>query len=141
MQTLKSRVKPPPQWRAWLSMNPDNDGTAIWLERKFDVPSSGRWFTENVFSMDMSPSEPSSSSPKEHPGVIVFECTPLDGLDDEIEKKYRILDDCSRLRDVMIALPEDRHYIPSLVLIVWTDDQLVEAGSELQKMVRPLRRA
>lgn len=119
-------------------MNPDNDGTAIWLERKFDVPSSGRWVSENVFSMGLSPTNPSSSSSSsvESPGLIIFECTPLEGLDDDLERKYRILDDCARLRDVILALPTDRHYIPSLLLIVWSDGQLAEAGSELQGMVR-----
>ncbi|OBZ73222.1 hypothetical protein A0H81_07192 [Grifola frondosa] len=33
-----------PEWRIWLSMNPGNDQTAIWLEHKFDVPASGDWF-------------------------------------------------------------------------------------------------
>lgn len=119
-------------------MNPDNDGTAIWLERKFNVPSSGRWVSENIFSMGLSPADPSSStaSSLESPGLIVFECTPLEGLDDDLEKKYRILDDCARLRDIILALPADRHYIPSLLLIVWTEGQLAEAGSELQDMVR-----
>jgi hypothetical protein len=116
-------------------MNPENDGTAIWLERKFDIPSSGRWVSDNVFSISLSSADASLSSSEESPGLIIFECTPLKGLEDELEEKYRILDDCSRLRDVMLALPADRHYIPSLLLIVWTENQLETVGSDLRKMV------
>jgi nuclear mRNA export protein SAC3 len=141
LKIVRSHVTQPgpvsSQWQTWLSMNPDNDGTAIWLERKFDVPSSGRWISENVFSMGLSDSSSSSSS-VEYPGLIIFECTPLEGLDDELEKKYRILDDCSRLRDVILSLPPDRHYMPSLLLIVWTEDQFAQAGSDLRDMVRHL---
>lgn len=62
-------------------MNPENDGTAIWLERKFDVPKSGRWESETVFSIPLSVGDTQF-----YPGVIVFECTPLDEITDELER-------------------------------------------------------
>jgi len=65
----------------WLSLNPENDGTAIWVERKFDVPNSGAWTSERVFSVPLAPRAASHS-----PGLVVFECSPLHGVDDEIEK-------------------------------------------------------
>jgi hypothetical protein len=65
----------------WLSLNPENDGTAIWVERKFDVPNSGAWASERVFSVPLAPRAASHS-----PGLVVFECSPLHGVDDEIEK-------------------------------------------------------
>jgi nuclear mRNA export protein SAC3 len=123
------------QWHVWLSTNPENDGTAIWLERKFDIPSSGRWVSDSVFSMSLSPADVSPPSTKS-PGLIIFECTPLEGLNDELERKYRILDDCSRLREVILTLPADRHYIPSLLSIVWTKNQSGEVSSDFRDMVR-----
>lgn len=45
-----------------------------------------------------------------------------------------MLDDCSRLRDVMSLLPEDRHFIPSILLIVW--DGGAVAPEEILNMVR-----
>jgi hypothetical protein len=65
----------------WLSLNPENDGTAIWVERKFDVPNSGAWVSERVFSIPLAPHAAAHS-----PGLVVFECSPLHGVDDEIEK-------------------------------------------------------
>jgi hypothetical protein len=65
-------------------MNPETDATAIWLERKFDVPASGQWNTENIFSIPLNYSEDSSNSP----GVIVFESTPLESVVDEIERFF-----------------------------------------------------
>ncbi|KAF7326366.1 Nuclear export factor [Mycena venus] len=116
-------------WRIWLSLNPESDATAIWLECKFDVPGSGgQWETETVFSipvMSKPPPHNPDSAAEGYPGVIVFECTPLAGVKDELERKYRILDDCSRLRDIIKALPEKRHFVPSLLLFVWAADEPV----------------
>jgi hypothetical protein len=69
------------------------------------------------------------------PGLIIFECTPFEDLDDELEKKYRILDDCARLREGLLALPEGRHFLPSLLLILWSERELSVVGSDLQDMV------
>lgn len=63
-------------------MNPDNDKTAIWLEQKFDVPQSGKWESEAVFNIPVSATPPSQV----FPGLIVFECTPLEEVNDEIER-------------------------------------------------------
>ncbi|KAF7300705.1 Nuclear export factor [Mycena chlorophos] len=110
-----------PFWRLWLSLNPEHDATAIWLETKFDVQGSyaagGKWETESVFSI---PAVPNPPVPEQYPGLIVFECTPLEGVSDDLERKYLVLGDCSRLRDIMEALPPKRHFIPSLLLVVWT---------------------
>ena len=131
-------------------MNPNNDKTAIWLEKKFNVPESGKWASETVFSVPVS----TSPASKAYPGLIVFECTPLDEVDDEIEKygyfshllfvgttdveyqrKYRVLDDCSRLRDVMKLLPEGRHYTPSLLFINWDARPGSDVHSDITDMV------
>lgn len=69
-------------WHIWLAMNPESDATAIWLERKFDVPESGSWTNESVFSIPLS----SASGTVGYPGVIVFECTPLGDVADDLEK-------------------------------------------------------
>ncbi|KAJ7442519.1 SAC3 domain-containing protein [Mycena galericulata] len=124
---LKSKSAKPPSsalWRVWLSLNPESDATAIWLECKFDVPGSGgQWETETVFSIPVIPKRTADIPSDGYPGVIIFECTPLEGVDDELERKYRVLDDCSRLRDIIKALPEKRHFVPSLLLVVWTADE------------------
>ena len=71
-------------WQIWLSMNPDSDATAIWLERKFDVPASGSWASESVFSIPISSAGGPSTSG--YPGLIVFECSPLGDITDDLEK-------------------------------------------------------
>ncbi|KAH9023008.1 SAC3/GANP/Nin1/mts3/eIF-3 p25 family-domain-containing protein [Lactarius hengduanensis] len=114
----------------WLSLNPENDGTAIWLERKFDMPDSGAWASEHVFSIPLAPGADSRS-----PGLVIFECSPLHGLEDEIEKKYRVLDDCARLREVVEKFPEDRHFIPSVLFIFWGEDEAETLPGDLHRMV------
>ena len=71
-------------WDTWLSLNPECDATAIWLERKFDMPGSGTWFSEYVFSIPLSPS--GVSNRRGYPGLIVFECTPTGDVADDLEK-------------------------------------------------------
>ncbi|KAJ6590462.1 hypothetical protein DFH09DRAFT_205833 [Mycena vulgaris] len=126
---LKSKsVKPASSalLRLWLSLNPESDATAIWLECKFDVAGSGgHWESETVFSIPVvsKPAQNPEPSPNGYPGVIVFECTPLEGVEDDLERKYRVLDDCSRLRDIIKALPAKRHFVPALLLFVWAADE------------------
>jgi hypothetical protein len=45
------------------------------------MPNSGAWVSERVFSIPLAPHAASRS-----PGLVVFECSPLHGVDDEIEK-------------------------------------------------------
>ncbi|KIO02581.1 hypothetical protein M404DRAFT_147482 [Pisolithus tinctorius Marx 270] len=135
----------PANWVAWLSLNEENDGTAIWLEQKFDVPESGKWKTGNVFEMPISRSHTDAGS--FYPGVIIFERTPMSSTD-VLEKKYRVLDDCARLREILKMLPPDRHYIPSLICISWAseppdvtkdfDDMVVAATQGLLTSCREL---
>ncbi|TFY70589.1 hypothetical protein EVG20_g2429 [Dentipellis fragilis] len=132
LESIRARISSaaglyPFDYRIWVSMNPDNDGTAIWVERKFDVPASGQWANERIFSIPLLPGDNQSNSP----GFIVFECTPLGGIKDDLEIKFRVLEDCSRLRDIIEALPEDRHFIPSLLFIVWGEDDKANVPEEL----------
>ncbi|KAM6499495.1 SAC3 domain containing protein [Amanita muscaria] len=140
LRILKSHINEkkemmPSPWKIWLSTNPDSDATAIWMERKFDVPDSGYWSSENIFSI---PTSTDSSAQKGFPGVIIFECTPIQNVKDDIERKYHILDDCARLRDIVKALPSRRHYIPSLLLIRWADAVEPASNSDLSEMVQKL---
>ena len=135
-RSLRERIERerlPSSWLIWLSINQDNDGTAIWLQRKFDVPSSGTWLSDKVFRIG--PLVSTVDAEDGAPGLIIFECTPFEDLDDELEKKYRILDDCARLREILLALPERRHFLPSLLLILWSERGLSVVGSDLQDMV------
>jgi hypothetical protein len=45
------------------------------------------------------------------------------------------LDDCSRLRDILKALPAKRRYIPSLLIICWTEGEESHTASDLFDMV------
>ena len=138
-------------------MNPESDATAIWLDRKFDVPASGSWVSDSIFAIPLSSEVSNGSILSSSPGVIVFECTPLGDVADNLEKyvtvlnfgsllssysderlsfrKYRILDDCSRLRDIFKALPVKRRYIPSLLIISWTEGEESHASSDFFDMV------
>lgn len=75
----------PPHWRIWLSTNTENDGTAIWLEQKLDVPDSGEWKSETIFSIPVLPKFDNPPSPGA-PGLIIFERTPMDGVGDILER-------------------------------------------------------
>ncbi|KAF8623868.1 hypothetical protein AX17_007270 [Amanita inopinata Kibby_2008] len=141
LQALKSHVRDkagvmPASWQIWLSTNPDSDATAIWMERKFDVPDSGYWVSENIFSIPLSQSR--EASKRSFPGLVVFECTPIQNVKDDIERKYHILDDCARLREIIKALPSRRHYIPSLLIIRWEDGGKPIQQSDFLDMVQKL---
>ena len=45
------------------------------------MPNDGAWVSERVFSIPLAAGAASRS-----PGLVVFECTPLHGVDDEIER-------------------------------------------------------
>ncbi|KAF8962842.1 SAC3/GANP/Nin1/mts3/eIF-3 p25 family-domain-containing protein [Flammula alnicola] len=122
-------------WHIWLSMNPESDATAIWLERKFDVPESGSWASESVFSIPLSSASGITAG---YPGIIVFECTPLGDVADDLEKKYRILDDCSRLREIVKILSPKRHFIPSLLITCWGEQDQTFSTSDFFDMVKKL---
>ncbi|KAH9958453.1 hypothetical protein BC827DRAFT_1110396, partial [Russula dissimulans] len=49
------------------------------------------------------------------PVLMVFQCSSLHSVDDEIEMKYRESDDCAGLREVIERFPEDQHFIPSIL--------------------------
>jgi hypothetical protein len=65
----------PAAWEVWLSLNPKNDNTAVWVEKKFDMPMSGDWVSETVFAI--------REGDHDHPcpGLLFFECTPGEGHD------------------------------------------------------------
>ncbi|KAF8128981.1 hypothetical protein EV363DRAFT_1400231 [Boletus edulis] len=117
---LESTSRPlPDDWSAWLSLNQESDGTAIWLEQKFNVPDSGQWKNENIFQIPISRDHVELAH--SYPGVVIFERTPLTGVTDILGRKYRVLEDCTRLREILEAFPADRHYIPSLLCIAWSE--------------------
>ncbi|KAJ3928293.1 MAG: SAC3/GANP/Nin1/mts3/eIF-3 p25 family-domain-containing protein [Lentinula lateritia] len=113
-----------------LVLNPAVDATAIWAQTKFGVPGSGWWgvvgadrdvtgngkgkrnrrkrnaATRNeveVFEIPLLPrlSTPTPSFTYTSPALIIFELTPLAGVRDELERKYVVLRDCTRLRGVL----------------------------------------
>ncbi|KAG6919686.1 hypothetical protein DXG01_002629 [Tephrocybe rancida] len=133
VKSKNNGVPPHPSWRVWLSMNPESDATAIWLERKFDVPVSGDWASEAVFSIPLT-----RTADPDSPGIIIFECTPMEGVTDDLERKYRILDDCARLRDIVQAFPPKRHFVPSLLIISWTEGEQAKSMSDFTEMVNDL---
>lgn len=75
--------KMPSVWQILVSANPESDATAIWIEKKFDIPNSGAWESDTVFAI---PIMKKLARPHAHPGVIVFDCTPAEGVQDDIER-------------------------------------------------------
>ena len=55
-------------------------------------------------------------------------------------RKYRVLDDCARLREVIETLPEDRHFIPSVLFILWNEDDSETLPDDLRHMVHFIRK-
>jgi hypothetical protein len=51
-------------------------------------------------------------------------------------RKYQILDDCARLREIIETFPDDRHFIPSVLFILWNEDELETLPDDLRRMVR-----
>ena len=51
-------------------------------------------------------------------------------------RKYRILDDCARLREAIEMFPQDRHFIPSVLFILWGEVEAEELPADLHRMVR-----
>lgn len=45
------------------------------------------------------------------------------------------MDDCSRLRDIVEALPPRRHFVPSLLTISWDDGKYNDTASDFNTMV------
>ena len=52
-----------------------------------------------------------------------------------MNRKYHILDDLARLRDVLSLLPERRHYVPSLFVVNWDSQAASEIASDIRDMV------
>lgn len=52
-------------------------------------------------------------------------------------RKYRILDDCARLREVIqrLAPPRERHFLPVLCTIVWEEDEVHNDVDDFTDMV------
>ena len=50
-------------------------------------------------------------------------------------RKYRVLDDCARLRDVITAFPDLRHFIPSILVVNWDSDVKRDVPKDLTEMV------
>ncbi|TFK19237.1 hypothetical protein FA15DRAFT_689578 [Coprinopsis marcescibilis] len=131
---VNQRIDPkrmPSSWQIWVSTNPVKDQTACWVQTKFNIPNSGGWESEHVFSIPISKEHRQNEA---HPGLIVFECTPLDGVNDEIERKYLVLDDCSRLREIVQSFPKRRYYEPSLLVICWAHDSDAELSAKLEHL-------
>ncbi|TFK51381.1 hypothetical protein OE88DRAFT_1659360 [Heliocybe sulcata] len=127
LSTVRSVVRKklrrtPQSWNVWLSMNPDVDSTAIWVQRKFNVPESGRWMSESSFEIPYSNASAAGTSTSA-PALLVFECTPIADVEDDLERKYRALDDYARLRDVIASMPARQHYLTSVVFIVWAEEE------------------
>ena len=101
---LDSTRRPlPDNWSAWLSLNQESDGTAIWLEQKFNVPDSGKWKNENVFHMPISKDHVELTH--SYPGVVIFERTPLTGVTDILGRLGQIL---------FLSARSDRRYLGNI---------------------------
>jgi hypothetical protein len=53
----------------------------------------------------------------------------------DLRRKYRVLDDCARLREVIETFPDDRHFIPSVLFILWNEDDSETLPDDLRHIV------
>ena len=53
----------------------------------------------------------------------------------DLRRKYRVLDDCAQLREVIETFPDDRHFIPSVLFILWNEDDSETLPDDLRHMV------
>ena len=70
------------------------------------MPDSGSWASEHVFSIPLAPGADSRS-----PGLVVFECSPLHGLEDEIEKCVVISGSLKRVPTHLFIQTENTGYL------------------------------
>lgn len=62
--------------------------------------------------------------------------TPVDQLTTTKPRKYRILDDCARLRDIIEAYRKSEpRFKPSLAVITWAETDGLEAAPDFGDMV------
>lgn len=102
---VHARMRARKPWNVWLSVNPEDNASAIWLQTKFGVPESGKWLPESIFEIPLfldldQPQERARTNGKGKQksgvredcstGLIVFECTPTDHVQDDIEKYVRL---------------------------------------------------
>ena len=126
------------------------------MEQKLDIPGVGRWASKSVFSIPLDPN--SGPSIVESPGLILIERTPLGDVEDPIEwfafirisissvlcmcifvRKYRVLDDCARLRDIVDALRSNLkrlRYLPILLVVSWSESEVDDEFLDFAEMVR-----
>lgn len=52
-----------------------------------------------------------------------------------VHRKYRVLDDYSRLRDIMVGLPAKRSFVPSLFMLRWSENHDSLLDTDLVGMV------
>ena len=52
-----------------------------------------------------------------------------------LNRKYRVLDDCARLRDIIKSFPSGRYFVPSLLVITWSTEGETQQVSDFFQMV------
>lgn len=61
----------------------------------------------------------------------------IDLANRNVHRKYRILDDCSRLRDIVEILrsqPKFR-FVPALLIVTWSDENEIDVAPDFEDMV------
>ncbi|KAI0245997.1 hypothetical protein BJV78DRAFT_1365093, partial [Lactifluus subvellereus] len=102
----------------WLSLNPEIDDTVIWVGRKFDILKSG------------------AIRPTSYRSRLGWSClssrhyTALMTKLKEIPRPGRL---CA-IREVIETFPEDRHFIPSVLFILWGEDESEPLPDDLRRM-------
>ncbi|KAF8920280.1 hypothetical protein CPB85DRAFT_1274314, partial [Mucidula mucida] len=113
--TFLSQLKPMP----W------DGGHCIWIEDKFTPEHHKNKFLP--FQQDAATSgvvvvETPNKNDDRAPGLVIFECTPLGGVEDELERGYAALDDLTRLRAVLAMLKAGQstyRYLPAVIVVLW----------------------
>ncbi|KAF8577501.1 hypothetical protein K439DRAFT_1418180 [Ramaria rubella] len=98
----------PDGWEVWLSTNLENTSTTDWLRMKFGIGNSTDPTGLDRVSLD------DLYTSGHGPGVIVVDLSP--SMDESV-----INADVLRIQAVVSSLPSSRHYLPSILLLQWTE--------------------
>ncbi|EJD40832.1 hypothetical protein AURDEDRAFT_115702 [Auricularia subglabra TFB-10046 SS5] len=107
VQNLVGRI---PLWEVWLSLASSDGASSAWLKTKFGVSTDKAPTDVHRIPVHNDTSKEFFSSPNS-PGLIVLEVSHDPNAD------------CQRLRKLVQAIPEHRHYAMSLLLIKFTGSE------------------
>ncbi|KZT35365.1 hypothetical protein SISSUDRAFT_174346 [Sistotremastrum suecicum HHB10207 ss-3] len=122
----------PMDWEIWMSLNDENEQSALWLRTKFDQSSEAS--DHGVLRIPLYDTQDTADG---SPGLLIFECTPMaEGVSGH-ERSRIIQNDASRLSSFLSSVPSDRIYSTALIVITWTSDMIKDLPVPLAAAINP----